>query len=80
LRATEVGDDAAAAAVWMFLALGAQVGDELVDVYGLGRITEAWRPYAATGRHISLIVSSWLPMPAGIADRPDGACLGTVFP
>jgi hypothetical protein len=39
LRATEVGDEAARSPRWMFQTLGARVGDELVDVYGLGRIT-----------------------------------------
>ena len=35
--------------------------------YGLGRITEAWRPYTATGSHISLIAGSWLPHGSRIA-------------
>jgi hypothetical protein len=53
-------------------------GDELVEAYGLERITEAWRPLHHDWQpHFAdreLIASPW------IADRPDGTGQGIRFP
>lgn len=49
-----VGMKPVAFAEWMFRLLGAQAGDELVDLFpGSGAISEAWKRYAAGGSDTS---------------------------